>query len=222
MPLNIAIDGPAGAGKSSIARAAAKKLGCIYVDTGALYRAVGLFVLRNNADPDDAATVKSLLHEIKLQLKFVDGAQRIFLNGEDVSEDIRMPEASSAASKVSVHSDVREFLLDLQRDFAAKNDVVMDGRDIGTVILPNAQVKIFLTASPQARAERRWKELKEKDSPARLEDVLNEMLVRDARDSSRDIAPLVPAPDSVLLDTTELDFEQSLQKLLKIVRNNYG
>lgn len=218
MPLNIAIDGPAGAGKSTIAKAAAKQLGCIYADTGALYRAVGLFALRRGADPSDAAAVTPLLPEIDLQLRFIDGLQRVLLNGEDVSEAIRAPEASSASSKVSVHPAVRGFLLDLQRGLAAKNDVVMDGRDIGTVILPEAQVKIFLTASAEERVRRRWVELLEKDPSARLEEVLDAMLERDTRDSSRDTAPLKPADDSVLLDTTGLDFQQVLDKLLEIVR----
>ncbi|MDR3344649.1 MAG: (d)CMP kinase [Oscillospiraceae bacterium] len=216
MPLNIAIDGPAGAGKSTLAKAAAKELGCIYVDTGALYRAVGLFALRRGADPGDAAAVLPLLPLIEISLQFAENGQRVFLNGEDVSEAIRTPEASDASSKVSSHPAVRSFLLDLQRDLAAKNNVVMDGRDIGTVILPNAQVKIFLTASPEERARRRWRELVEKDTTARFEDVLAAILERDARDSSRAAAPLKPAPDSILLDTTGLDFSQSLEGLLKI------
>ncbi|MDR1409046.1 MAG: (d)CMP kinase [Oscillospiraceae bacterium] len=219
MPLNVAIDGPAGAGKSTLAKAVAKELNCLYVDTGALYRAVGLYALRQGADPDDAYAVVPLLPQIDLQLQFTDGTQRVVLNGEDVSAAIRTPEASSASSKVSAHPGVRSFLLDLQRGLAAKNDVVMDGRDIGTVILPNARVKIFLTASPEERARRRWLELVEKDSFARMEDVLSAMLERDARDSSRDTAPLKPAPDSVLLDTTGLDFMQSLDKLLEIVHS---
>jgi cytidylate kinase len=217
MPLNIAIDGPAGAGKSTLAKAVAKNFGCIYVDTGALYRAVGLFALRSGADPSDAEAVEALLPQIELQLRFIDGTQRVFLNGEDVSEAIRTPEASDGASKVSALPPVRAFLLDLQRSLAAKNDVVMDGRDIGTVILPNASVKVFLTASPEERARRRWLELKEKDPSAKPEDVLAAMIERDERDSSRAAAPLKPAPDSVTLDTTGLDFEQSLQKLIEIV-----
>ncbi|MDR0883300.1 MAG: (d)CMP kinase [Oscillospiraceae bacterium] len=222
MPLNIAIDGPAGAGKSSLAKAAAAELGCIYVDTGALYRAVGLFALRAGAVPDDAAAVVPLLPKIDLQLRFAQGTQRVFLNGEDVSEAIRTPAASTASSQVSSLPAVRTFLLDLQRSLAAKNAVVMDGRDIGTVILPQAQVKIFLTASPEERARRRWLQLIEKDPNTRLEDVLAEQIERDARDSARAVAPLKPAADSVTLDTSALDFSASLAALLAIVREKQG
>ena len=218
MPLNIAIDGPAGAGKSSIAKAAAKALGCIYVDTGALYRSVGLFALRGKIDPADGEKVAELLPKIDLKLAFVDGTQRVFLCDEDVSEEIRTPEASKASAQVSSQPAVREFLLALQRSLAAENDVVMDGRDIGTVILPKAQLKVFLTAAPEERARRRWLELAEKEPDTRFEDVLAAVIERDDKDMKRLIAPLKPADDGVILDTTGLNFQQSLDRLLELVQ----
>ena len=219
--LRIAIDGPGGAGKSSVAKAVAKKLGIIYVDTGALYRNIGLFVLRRGVDPKDSESVISLLPEIKLEMKFEDGRQIILLNGVDEGDKIRTPECSMAASAVSAIGEVRKFLLDMQRATARRNSVIMDGRDIGTVILPNAEVKIFLTASAKARAERRHKELLAKGQQITFEQVYNEMVERDKNDSTRDIAPCVQAEDAVLLDNSELDEEGTVKAVLKIVKKKY-
>lgn len=216
--INVAIDGPAGAGKSTIARTAAKALGFVYADTGALYRAVGLYVLRQGKNTNDPEAVASLLPEISLELKFQNGVQHIFLNGEDVSEAIRTPKASMAASAVSALPAVRQFLFDLQRDIAKNSDCVMDGRDIGTVVLPQAQVKIFLTAAPEARAMRRYKELQAKGAKDSFEEVLADLKQRDYNDSHRAVAPLKPAEDSILVDTTELTLEQSIQKVIEVIK----
>lgn len=216
--INVAIDGPAGAGKSTIARTAAKELGFVYADTGALYRAVGLYVLRQGKNTNDPEAVASLLPEISLELKFQNGVQHIFLNGEDVSEAIRTPKASMAASAVSALPAVRQFLFDLQRDIAKNSDCVMDGRDIGTVVLPQAQVKIFLTAAPEARAMRRYKELQAKGAKDSFEEVLADLKQRDYNDSHRAVAPLKPAEDSILVDTTELTLEQSIQKVIEVIK----
>ena len=218
MAFNVAIDGPAGAGKSSIARAAAKELGFIYVDTGALYRAVGVYGLRNGIDNKDAEAVAGMLPHISVELKFRNGVQHVYLNGEDVSEEIRTPPASMAASDVSAVPAVRQFLFDLQRDIAAKNDCIMDGRDIGTVVLPNAQVKIFLTASPEARAMRRYKELQEKGAKDTYEEVLADLLQRDYNDSHRAVAPLKPAEDSITVDNSGLSLEDSIEQVLSVIR----
>ena len=218
MAFNVAIDGPAGAGKSSIARAAAKELGFIYVDTGALYRAVGVYGLRNGIDNKNAEAVAGMLPHISVELKFRDGVQHVYLNGEDVSEEIRTPPASMAASDVSAVPAVRQFLFDLQRDIAAKNDCIMDGRDIGTVVLPNAQVKIFLTASPEARAMRRYKELQEKGAKDTYEEVLADLLQRDYNDSHRAVAPLKPAEDSITVDNYGLSLEDSIEQVLSVIR----
>ncbi len=216
--INIAIDGPAGAGKSTVARAAAAKLGYIYVDTGALYRAVGVYCIRNGITTNDAENVSKALNEITVELKFIDGVQHIFLNGDDVSTEIRLPEASMAASNVSAIPDVRAFLFDLQRDIAEKNNCIMDGRDIGTVVLPNAQVKIFLTADDEERAMRRYKELKEKGSKVTFQEVLDDLRVRDYNDSHREIAPLKPAEDSVTVNTTGYTLEESIEKIVNTVK----
>ncbi len=216
--INVAIDGPAGAGKSTVARAAAKELGFIYVDTGALYRAVGVFCLRNNIVTKDVDAVGTILEDITVELKFIDGIQHVFLNGVDVSTEIRLPEASMAASNVSAIPSVRAFLFDLQRDIAAKNNCLMDGRDIGTVVLPNAQVKIFLTADPEERAKRRFLELQEKGSTVTFKEVLDDLLVRDYNDSHREIAPLKPAEDSVVINTTGLTLEESINKIIETVK----
>ena len=218
MAFNVAIDGPAGAGKSSIARAAAKELGFIYVDTGALYRAVGVYGLRNGIDNKNAEAVAGMLPHISVELKFRDGVQHVYLNDEDVSEEIRTPPASMAASDVSAVPAVRQFLFDLQRDIAAKNDCIMDGRDIGTVVLPNAQVKIFLTASPEARAMRRYKELQEKGAKDTYEEVLADLLQRDYNDSHRAVAPLKPAEDSITVDNSGLSLEDSIEQVLSVIR----
>lgn len=215
--INVAIDGPAGAGKSTVARAAAQKLGYIYVDTGALYRAVGVYCLRNSIVTTDVDGVGAILKDITVELKFIDGVQHVFLNGDDVSTEIRLPEASMAASNVSAIPSVRAFLFDLQRDIAAKNNCLMDGRDIGTVVLPNAQVKIFLTADPEERAMRRYKELIEKGSKVTFEEVLEDLKVRDYNDSHREIAPLKPAEDSVIVNTTGMTLEESINTIIKTV-----
>lgn len=216
--MNVAIDGPAGAGKSTIARAAAKKLGFIYVDTGALYRAVGVYSLRNGLDTENPETVEGTLPHIQVELQFQDGVQHVLLNGEDVSEEIRSPQASMAASAVSAVPAVRRFLFDLQREIAAKNDCIMDGRDIGTVVLPQAEVKIFLTASPETRAMRRFKELQEKGAPDTYEAVLADLKQRDYNDSHRAVAPLKPAEDSVLVDTSALTLPQSVEKVIEVIK----
>ncbi len=216
--INVAIDGPAGAGKSTVARAAAAKLGYIYVDTGALYRAVGVYCLRNSITTNDAESVGAVLGEITVELKFIDGVQHVFLNGDDVSTEIRLPEASMAASNVSAIPAVRAFLFDLQRDIAAKNNCIMDGRDIGTVVLPDAQVKIFLTADDEERAMRRYKELKEKGSEVTFQEVLDDLRVRDYNDSHREIAPLKPAEDSVIVNTTGYTLEESIEKIVNTVK----
>ncbi len=215
--INVAIDGPAGAGKSTVARAAAQKLGYIYVDTGALYRAVGVYCLRKGIETTDADGVGAILSEITVELKFIDGVQHVFLNGDDVSTEIRLPEASMAASNVSAIPAVRAFLFDLQRNIAAKNNCIMDGRDIGTVVLPNAQVKIFLTADDTERAMRRYKELQEKGSSVTYQEVLDDLRVRDYNDSHREIAPLKPAEDSVIVNTTNYTLEESINKIVQTV-----
>lgn len=212
--INVAIDGPAGAGKSTISRKAAEELGFIYVDTGALYRTVGVSAMRKKVDMESDEAIISVLPETKVEMKFIDGEQRMFLNGEDVSKEIRYPEASMAASRVSAVPKVRDFLFNLQRELAENNDCVMDGRDIGTVVLPHAQVKIFLTASPECRADRRFKELQEKGIEANYEDVLADIIKRDYNDSHRAVAPLKPAEDSILLDTSGNELPDSI-KLVK-------
>lgn len=217
--INVAIDGPAGAGKSTIAKAAAKELGYIYVDTGALYRTIALASYRADA-LDDNAKVIALLDNIKVELKYVDGAQAVYLNGEDVSALIRTPEISMGASKVSAIPEVRAFLLDLQRDIAKANNVIMDGRDIATVVLPNADVKIFLTASPEKRAERRYKELVEKGQDVKFDDVLADVNQRDYNDSHREIAPLKPSEDSVMADTSDLSLDGSIDLIVSIIKEN--
>ena len=216
--VRIAIDGPGGAGKSSVAKAVAKRLGIIYVDTGALYRNIGLFMIRSGVDPKDSVSVVSMLDKFTLELKFESGKQVILLNGIDEGDKIRTPEVSMAASAVSAIKEVREYLLDMQRETARKNSVIMDGRDIGTVILPNAEVKIFLTASAKARADRRYKELKAKGSDVTLEQVYNEMVERDKNDSTRDIAPCVQAEDALLLDNSKLSEEETVEAVLRIVK----
>lgn len=216
--INVAIDGPAGAGKSTVAKGVAAKLGFIYVDTGALYRAVGVYGIRKGIDTKKADEVSAVLPEISVELKFIDSVQHVFLNGEDVSVEIRTPDASMAASNVSAIPSVRSFLFDLQRDIASKNDCIMDGRDIGTVVLPHAQVKIFLTADPEERAMRRYRELIEKDPDVKYEDVLEDLKKRDYQDSHREIAPLKPAADSVVFNTTGNTLEESVEKVISIIK----
>lgn len=216
--INVAIDGPAGAGKSSVAKAAAKKLGFIYVDTGALYRSIGVNAMKHGVPTDDHTGVVALLPETQLELRYIDGSQRVILNGEDVSEEIRLPEASMAASNVSAMPEVRAFLLDLQRDMAKKNNVIMDGRDIGTVILPDAQYKFFLTASPEVRADRRYKELKEKGIDVDYQELLQEIIQRDYNDSHRATAPLKQADDAILIDSSNMTIEESIDAIVSRVQ----
>ncbi len=216
--INVAIDGPAGAGKSTVSRAAAKAVGYIYVDTGALYRAVGVNALRKGIDTKDKPAVAASLADISVDLVFENGEQKVLLNGENVSSEIRTPPASMAASDVSAVPEVRAFLFDLQRDIAKRNNCIMDGRDIGTVVLPDAKVKIFLTASPEERATRRYKELIEKGTDVKYEDVLAELIERDYNDSHREIAPLKPAEDGVILDTTGLSLEESVNEIIRIIK----
>lgn len=221
-PLAIAIDGPAGAGKSTIARILARELAFIYVDTGALYRTVGYCALAAGADPSRADQVTPLLKNLQLELRYVDGTQRVFANDEDVSERIRTPEVSMAASAVSALPEVRAFLLDLQRNTAVSQNVIMDGRDIGTVVLPQAGLKIFLTASPEERAARRYAELKEKGIATTFDEVLADMIKRDYDDSHRQAAPLKPADDAILVDTTGNTLEQSVEVLKKLALEAVG
>ena len=220
--ISVAIDGPSGAGKSSLAKRLAKELGYLYVDTGAMYRAIGLYAKRAGADTKNAAAVEALLPRVRVELKYVDGAQRVLLCGEDVSEAIRAEEIGMAASDVSAHPAVRRFLLDTQRNMALTHDLLMDGRDIGTVILPNATVKIFLTASPEARAKRRMLELQQKGQPADYETVLEDIRQRDWQDTHRETAPLKQAEDAVLVDTSDLDFEESFAALKNLILSRVG
>ena len=216
--INIAIDGPAGAGKSSVAKEVAARLGFIYVDTGALYRAIGVNALKNGIKTDDTEAIIAILPETKVELRYVDGAQRVILHGEDVSETIRLPEASMAASNVSAIPAVREFLLDLQRDMAKNNNVIMDGRDIGTVILPDAQYKFFLTASAEVRAERRYKELVEKGTTVDFDALLSEIKQRDYNDSHRATAPLRQADDAVFVDSSDMTKEEVIEYIASQIK----
>ena len=215
--INVAIDGPAGAGKSTIAKAAAKELGFIYVDTGALYRAVAYNAVKNGVIDDEQGII-SMLDDTKVELKYVNGVQSVYLNGEDVSGFIRTPEISMGASKVSAIPQVRAFLLNLQREIAKTNNVIMDGRDIATVVLPDAEVKIFLFASPECRAERRYKELVEKGENVSFDDVLKDVNQRDYQDSHRDIAPLKPSEESIMADTSELTLQESIDLIVNTIK----
>lgn len=214
----IAIDGPAGAGKSTIARALARKLGYIYVDTGALYRSIGLYCTEAGVPLEDKAAVTAALEQIRVELRYVDGVQRVLLNGRDVSEEIRRPEISLAASSVSAMDTVRAFLFDLQRNMALEHDVVMDGRDIGTVVLPDAQVKIYLTASAEERTRRRMAEYEAKGLHADFEELLREANLRDEQDRNRAVAPLRKAEDAVELDSTCMNAEEVLAAIETIVK----
>ena len=215
--ISIAIDGPSGAGKSTISRTVAGKLGYLYVDTGALYRTIGLYVLRNGSDPKNEQQVQTLLPQLQVNMGYQDGIQQMFLQGENVTDQIRTPEVSMAASGVSAHSCVRAYLLDLQRRLARENNVIMDGRDIGTVVLPNADVKIFLTASSAVRARRRFNELIAKGEDITYEKVLDDVEKRDYADSHRAISPLKQAEDAIIADTSELNFEESVALIQKII-----
>ncbi len=220
MSFNVAIDGPSGAGKSTISKQVAKQLGIIYVDTGALYRSIGLYFYKKNISLDDKNKVVSELKNISVNIKFFNGEQQVLLNGENVSSEIRLHIISEYASKVSAIPEVREFLLKMQRDIAKTNDIVMDGRDIGSVVLPNAELKIYLTASAQVRAKRRYKELLEKKQTVDYDTILKDIIDRDYRDMNREIAPLKIADDAFVVDTSELDFEQSVQAILDLIKEN--
>lgn len=216
--ISVAIDGPSGAGKSTVARAAAAKLGYVYVDTGAMYRAIGLAVCRRGISGNDTAGIIETLPSVELSIRYENGMQHILLCGEDVSDAIRTPEIAQYASKVSAVPEVRQFLLETQRDMAKNGNILMDGRDIGTVILPDAPVKIFLTASDEARAQRRYLELQEKGQDVTFDQVLRDIRQRDLQDSTRAIAPLRQAEDAVLLDTSDITLEQSIDAVLRIIR----
>jgi len=218
----VAIDGPAGAGKSTISREAAKQLGFLYVDTGALYRTVALDMIRNNIDVSDKTAVCARLPMIKVAFGYENGEQQVYLNDENVSGQIRTPQVSSAASTVSAIGEVRQFLFEQQQNIAKENNIIMDGRDIGTVVLPNAQVKIFLTADVKERARRRFVELQEKNDPATFDEVLEDMQQRDYNDTHRPVAPLRQAEDAVLVDTTELDYNGSVAAILTVIKEKIG
>jgi len=220
--MKIAIDGPSGAGKSTVAKALAKKLGIVYVDTGALYRTVGYFTRENGVDPKDADGVTALLPGINIEVKYEDGTQKVYLNGEDLGDKIRQPDISMYASAVSAIPAVRAFLLDTQRDIANKNSVVMDGRDIGTVILPDAEVKIFMSASSEARAKRRYKELLEKGENVVYETVLAEMIERDNNDRNRSVAPAIPAEDAVHIDNSHMSIEENVDAIIALINEKGG
>lgn len=220
---SIAIDGPSGAGKSTLAKAIAAEMGIVYVDTGALYRSIGYYAWKNGVDPKDAEAVTATLPNIKVDMCYSDdGLQHMLLCGEDVTKEIRLPQISMYASDVSAIPAVRAFLLDMQRDMAKRYNVIMDGRDIGTVVLPDADVKIFLTAPAEVRAQRRMKELEERGTPCAFEEVLRDIEQRDWNDSHRETAPLCQADDAVLVDNGDIDFEESKQQLLRVIKEALG
>lgn len=220
---SVAVDGPSGAGKSTLSKAVAGELGILYVDTGAIYRTIGYYVFEKGIDPKDAPAVNAILPELDIQMRYGDdGLQRMYLNGQDVTTQIRLPQISMYASAVSAIPEVREFLLEMQRELARRSSVIMDGRDIGTVVLPDADVKIFLTAEAEVRAQRRAKELAERGTPTPFEEVLRDIQQRDYNDSHRAAAPLRQAEDAVLVDTSELTFTESQQKLTEIIKGRVG
>ncbi len=216
--VNVAIDGPSGSGKSTLSRKAAAQLGFIYVDTGAMYRTIGLYAHRKGIVLDDVTPIVSMLSEIDISIRYVDGEQLIYLNGENVSAEIRTHIISAYASAVAKIPEVRAFLLETQRKLARENSVIMDGRDIGTVVLPDANVKIFLTASPEIRAKRRYAELQQRGQQIDFQQLLQDIIDRDYQDSHREVAPLKPSETSIILDTSELDFDQSLERLVAIIK----
>ena len=222
MGINVALDGPSGAGKSTIAKAVAAKMKYVYVDTGAMYRAVACYMVTSGTDLDNKDEIIAKLKDISIKLEYMDGVQHVILNGEDVSEKIRTPEISMAASKTSAIPEVRTFLFDLQQTMAKENDIIMDGRDIGTVVLPNADVKVFLTASAEERAKRRFKELQEKGDPSTYEEVLRDIEQRDYNDTHRETAPLKKADDAVEVDTTKLDLQQSIDEICRVITEKLG
>ena len=215
--INIAIDGPAGAGKSTIAKKVAESRGYIYVDTGAMYRAMALFILRNGIDPDDAAAISAKCREADITIEYRDGVQVVLLGGENVNDYLRTPQVSDMASRTSVNGDVREKLVELQQELARRQNVVMDGRDIGTVVLPGAQVKIYLTASVEVRARRRFEELRAKGTDADIHEIEAQIRERDERDMNRPISPLRQAEDAVLVDTSDMTVEEVTDRILSII-----
>ena len=219
MNYRIALDGPSGAGKSTIAKRLSAELGFVYVDTGAMYRTIALYCLQNKVDISDETAVAAVLPDIDIELKYIDGEQRVLLNGTDVSKEIRINEVSMAASKTSAYKPVRAFLLDVQRNVAKTQSVIMDGRDIGTVVLPDAEIKIFLVAAAEERAKRRYKELLERGQNVPFEEVLQDIVQRDYNDEHRAESPLKQAEDAIRLDTSLLDFEQSYQAVLEIAKS---
>ena len=214
---SVAIDGPAGAGKSTLAKAAAARLGFVYVDTGAIYRTVGLAARNAGVDKADSEGIKALLTGLQVDIRYENGVQKMYLNGRDVTGEIRSPEISAYASYVSAIPEVRAFLMEMQRRLAREHDVIMDGRDIGTVVLPEAGLKIFLTASAEKRAMRRFRELQEKNPAITFEEVLSDMTARDAKDSQRETAPLKAAEDAVLVDTSDLSLEESVELIVNMI-----
>jgi cytidylate kinase len=221
--ISVAIDGPSGAGKSTLARAVAKKLGFVYVDTGAIYRTVGCYFAMCGIGPKDTDNVERFIGDVNIEIRYgEDGVQHMILNGDDVTDEIRTPEMSAIASQIAKQPVVRDYLLEMQRDMAKKHNVIMDGRDIGTVVLPRAEVKIFLTASAEVRAQRRYQELVEKGEKVTYEQVLADLQARDENDRSRKLAPLKQAADAVLLDTGDLDLDQSAAAIEAIIREKTG
>lgn len=220
--IRIAIDGPSGSGKSTLAKAVARELGIVYVDTGALYRTVGYYVYIKGKDPKIPEEVIKLLPEIDIKLEYTDGTQRVILNGEDLGDRIRLPEMSMYASAVSSIPEVRAFLLDMQKSLARENSVVMDGRDIGTVIIPDADLKIFLTATDECRAKRRTEELRERGVDVKYEDVLHDMIERDKNDKNRSVAPALPAEDAVIFDNSVMTVQESLEEIVRLVNERNG
>lgn len=216
---SVAVDGPSGAGKSTLSKAVAAELGIVYVDTGAIYRTIGYYIFDHAIDPKDASAVISVLPQLEIEMRYGDdGLQHMYLNGQDVTKEIRLPQISMYASAVSAIPEVRTFLLEMQREMARHNSVIMDGRDIGTVVLPDADVKIFLTAAVETRAQRRWEELRQRGTERPFEEVLREMEERDFNDSNRAAAPLKQADDAVLVETSALNFEESKAKILQVIR----
>ena len=220
---SVAVDGPSGAGKSTLSKAVAAELGIVYVDTGAIYRTIGYYVFSKGIGSRDVPAVISVLSELEIEMRYGDdGLQHMYLNGQDVTQEIRLPQISMYASDVSAIPEVRAFLLEMQREMARRSCVIMDGRDIGTVVLPQAEVKIFLTADVEVRARRRWRELKERGTERPYEEVLREIKERDFNDSNRPTAPLKQADDAVLVETSDLSFDESKEKMLQVIRERVG
>lgn len=222
MSFNIAIDGPAGAGKSTIAKKVAKELSFIYVDTGAMYRAIALYLIRSKVSPADQEALKKACENIEITISYQNGEQQVILNGENITGLIRTEEVGNMASTASAHSPVREKLLDLQRDLARNSDVLMDGRDIGTNVLPDAQLKIYLTASSATRARRRYLELQQKGEDCLLDEIERDIIERDQRDMNRDIAPLKQAEDAILLDSSDMGIDQVVERILTLYKERKG